>query len=143
MIVRYLPMIEAGDIHPVRQNNEESTYAPMLRKEMGEIDWTLPAAVIERRMRGMLPWPGAYTTLDGHVLKIWKAEAVEKEADPGKSGQQSMPGMVSAVDKKTIYVTAGEGTLALLEVQAEGKKRMGTDAFLRGNAVVAGKVLGN
>ena len=54
-----------------------------------------------------------------------------------------MPGMVSAVDKKTIYVTAGEGTLALLEVQAEGKKRMGTDAFLRGNAVVAGKVLGN
>lgn len=55
MIVRYLPMIEAGDIHPVRQNNEESTYAPMLRKEMGEIDWTLPAAEIERRMRGMLP----------------------------------------------------------------------------------------
>lgn len=143
MIVRYLPMIEAGDIHPVRQNNEESTYAPMLRKEMGEIDWTLPAAEIERRMRGMLPWPGAYTTLDGHVLKIWKAEVVEKEADPGKSGQQSMPGMVSAVDKKTIYVTTGEGTLALLEVQAEGKKRMGTDAFLRGNAVGAGKVLGN
>jgi len=143
MIVRYLPMIEAGDIHPVRQNNEESTYAPMLRKEMGEIDWTLPAAEIERRMRGMLPWPGAYTTLDGHVLKIWRAEVVEKEADPGKSGQQSMPGMVYAVDKKTIYVTTGEGTLALLEVQAEGKKRMGTDAFLRGNAVDAGKVLGN
>ena len=142
MIVRCLPLIEAGHVCPVRQNNEDSTYAPMLRKEMGEIDWTLPAVEIERRMRGMLPWPGAYTVLNGHVLKIWKAEVLEEGYCSEKKGQLQKPGTVVATDKKAVYVAAGEGTLALLEVQAEGKKRMGTDAFLRGNSVSAGTVLG-
>ena len=138
MIVRYLPAIESGDINPVPQDDERSSYAPMLRKEMGEIDWTMPAAQIERRLRGMLPWPGAYTKLDGHVLKVWKAEVAEPEQDAGPV----LPGTVLYTDKSRICVRTGDGVLALLEVQAEGKKRMGTDAFLRGTKITAGTLLG-
>jgi methionyl-tRNA formyltransferase len=138
MIVRYLPAIESGDINPVPQDDERSSYAPMLRKEMGEIDWTMPAAQIERRLRGMLPWPGAYTKLDGHVLKVWKAEVAEPEQDAGPV----LPGTVLYTDKSRICVRTGDGVLALLEVQAEGKKRMGTDAFLRGTKIPAGTLLG-
>ena len=138
MIVRYLPAIESGDINPVPQDDERSSYAPMLRKEMGEIDWTMPAAQIERRLRGMLPWPGAYTKLDGHVLKVWKAEVEEPEQDAGPV----LPGTVLYTDKSRICVRTGDGVLALLEVQAEGKKRMGTDAFLRGTKIPAGTLLG-
>ena len=138
MIVKYLPAIEAGDIHPVPQQDSLSTYAPMLKKEMGEIDWTMPAELIEQRMRGMLPWPGAYTTLGGHILKIWGARVrADAQVPAGTS-----PGTVLYTDKKTICVAAGEGTLELLEVQAEGKKRMGTDAFLCGTKVSSGDVLG-
>ena len=138
MIVKYLPAIEAGDIHPVPQQDSLSTYAPMLKKEMGEIDWTMPAELIEQRMRGMLPWPGAYTTLGGHILKIWGARVQADAQVPAGTA----PGTVLYTDKKTICVAAGGGTLELLEVQAEGKKRMGTDAFLRGTKVSAGDVLG-
>ena len=138
MIVRYLPAIESGDINPVPQDDERSSYAPMLRKEMGEIDWAMPAAQIERRLRGMLPWPGAYTKLDGHVLKVWKAEVAEPEQDAGPV----LPGTVLYTDKSRICVRTGDGVLALLEVQAEGKKRMGTDAFLRGTKIPAGTLLG-
>lgn len=138
MIVKYLPAIEAGELNPVKQDDSLSTYAPMLRKEMGEIDWSMPAAQIEQRMRGMLPWPGAYTTLDGHTLKIWNAQV--RPRDEAHAG--AAPGTVLYTDKKSICVAAGEGTLVLLEVQAEGKKRMGTDAFLRGTKIADGTVLG-
>jgi methionyl-tRNA formyltransferase len=138
MIVKYLPAIEAGDIHPVPQQDSLSTYAPMLKKEMGEIDWTMPAGQIEQRMRGMLPWPGAYTTLGGHILKIWRARVQTDAQVPAGTS----PGTVLYTDKKTICVAAGQGALELLEVQAEGKKRMETDAFLRGTKVSAGDVLG-
>lgn len=138
MIVKYLPAIEAGDLHPVHQDDALSSYAPMLRKEMGEIDWTMPAEEIEQRMRGMLPWPGAFTTLDGHTFKIWSARV--QPADDVPAG--TAPGTVLYTDKKSICVAAGRGTLSLLEVQAEGKKRMTADAFLRGTKVPAGTVLG-
>jgi methionyl-tRNA formyltransferase len=138
MIVKYLPAIAAGEVSPVKQDDSLSTYAPMLRKEMGEIDWSMPAPQIEQRMRGMLPWPGAYTTLDGRTLKIWKAQV--RPSDPAYAG--AAPGTVLYTDKKSICVAAGSGTLAILEVQAEGKKRMETDAFLRGTAIADGTVLG-
>ena len=138
MIVKYLPAIEAGEVKPVKQDDSLSSYAPMLRKKMGEIDWTMSAAQIEQRMRGMLPWPGAYTTLEGHTLKIWSARVLPADSKYA----DAVPGTVLFTDKKTICVAAGQGALALLEVQAEGKKRMGTDAFLRGTKVPEGTVLG-
>lgn len=142
MIVRCLPRIEAGDVRPVRQDDALSTYAPMLRKEMGRVDWTMSAQEIGRRVRGMLPWPGAYTTLDGRVLKIWRAQEADGAACGAAVAGAMAPGTVLLANKKALYVACGSGILALLEVQAEGKKRMGTDAFLRGTKVPAGTVLG-
>ena len=143
MIVRYLPDIEAGTLTPVPQRGELSSYAPMLKKETGQIDWSMSAALIERRLRGLLPWPGAYTTLDGHTLKIWKAETADAQPVPEAADGDSMPvpGTVLRTDKRAVYVACGEGALALLEVQAEGRKRMETGAFLRGTPVPAGTVL--
>ena len=146
MIVRYLPQIEAGQVHPVPQDETRATYAPMLKKEMGEIDWTMPAAEIERRLRGMLPWPGACTTFEGHVLKIWRAQAGTLADLPAavqtRIQADALPGTVAGTDKKGIYVLTGDGILLILEIQAEGKKRMPADAFLRGTRVPAGTVFG-
>lgn len=145
MIVRYLPAIEAGEINPVRQDNEMSSYAPMLKKEMGEVDWAKPAEVIARNVRGLLPWPGAYTLLNGHVLKIWSAKTCAgPDSVPSglKPAAEAVPGEVLGSDKRAMYVRTGEGVLQILEVQAEGKKRMTSDAFLRGTKVPEGTVLG-
>jgi methionyl-tRNA formyltransferase len=86
----------------------------------------------------MMPWPGAYTKLGGHTLKIWSAKVLPVTEVP----YGTTPGTVLYTDKKSICVAAGEGGLLLLEVQAEGKKRMPADAFLRGTKVADGTVLG-
>lgn len=145
MIVRCLPEVEAGRLCPMPQNNDESTYAPMLKKEMGEIDWSMPALTIGQRVRGMLPWPGAFTILNGRVLKIWKARPArpeELQQVPEQGPDKPGPGTVIYTDKKALYAATGEGVLAILELQAEGKKRMETGAFLLGTKIPAGTALG-
>lgn len=147
MIVSCLPDVEAGRLRPVPQDQDAFTYAPMLKKEMGEIDWSLPARAIGQRVRGLLPWPGAFTALNGRVLKIWRAKAVGREEflqawGKEAEGAEPMPGTVLCADKKALYVAAGEGVLAIFELQAEGKKRMETGAFLLGTKIAAGTVLG-
>ena len=97
----------------------------MLKKNMGDIDWTMDAAAIERLIRGLNPWPSAYTRWNGKTLKIWRAEVLEKEYD-------GVCGEVVYTDKTSIHVKTGHGTLVLKELQPEGKKRMEADAFLRG-----------
>lgn len=159
LLVRALPMIEAGTITPIPQRDEESNYAPMLKREMGNIDWTMSAERIERLVRGLNSWPSAYTFYKGKMLKIWDSEAVQEGAlrGAGSSGGRHFaadssgegrsewkpvqPGTVAAVDKKRIYVQCGEGILALQEVQLEGKKRMPVQAFLLGTRVQAGETL--
>ena len=151
LLVKALPMIEQGTLTPVRQDDAASCYAPMLRKEMGNIDWTMPAVKIERLVRGLNSWPGAYTFMNGKMLKIWGAEvcgagvcggaasAAGEPSDVPAAGAE--PGTVVGTDKKTIYVSCGEGVLALTEVQYEGKKRMNTQAFLLGAKVEPGQKL--
>ena len=151
LLVKALPMIEQGTLTPVRQDDAASSYAPMLRKEMGNIDWTMPAVKIERLVRGLNSWPGAYTFMNGKMLKIWRAEvcgaggcggaasAAGEPSDVPAAGAE--PGTVVGTDKKKIYVACGEGVLALTEVQYEGKKRMNTQAFLLGAKVEPGQKL--
>ena len=151
LLVKALPMIEQGTLTPVRQDDAASCYAPMLRKEMGNIDWTMPAVKIERLVRGLNSWPGAYTFMNGKMLKIWGAEvcgagvcggaasAAGEPSDVPAAGVE--PGTVVGTDKKKIYVSCGEGVLALTEVQYEGKKRMNTQAFLLGAKVEPGQKL--
>ena len=151
LLVKALPMIEQGTLTPIKQDDAASCYAPMLNKEMGNIDWTMPAVKIERLVRGLNSWPGAYTFMNGKMLKIWGAEvcdagtcggaasAAGEPSDVPAAGAE--PGTVVGTDKKKIYVACGEGVLALTEVQYEGKKRMNTQAFLLGAKVEPGQKL--
>lgn len=135
LCVKTLAEIEAGRAVYTPQDHGAATHTAMIKKQQGEIDWNKPAEELERLIRGLNPWPSAYTSLNGKTLKIWKASVLEKET--GKN-----PGTLEA-DKKTIAVQTGRGMLQLEEIQLEGKKRMNTDAFLRGITLESGMILGN
>ena len=107
----------------------------MLKKEMGLIDFSRPADELERLVRGLNSWPSAYTYHGGKQLKIWRAAV-----GPGTGG--AVPGQIVKVTKNEVSVACGEGSLVLLEVQAEGRKRMETAQFLLGNALREGEMLG-
>ena len=131
LCVETMEMIEAGKVEYIPQNNEEATHTSMIRKELGLIDWNRPAVEIERLIRGLNPWPSAYTQLSGKTFKIWKAKVVSDE-------NTYEPGCICRIDKDGMYVQTGEGILLLTEVQMEGKKRMEASAFLRGYQVEEG-----
>jgi methionyl-tRNA formyltransferase len=119
-------------IRPKPQNDEEATLAPILTKADGHIDWTLSAQEIHNRIRGFLPWPGGYGFLRGARFHIWKAHAVEDTA--ANVGERLQPGALHA-NKSGIFASCGAGSLELLEIQLEGKKRMDARAFLNGFAL--------
>lgn len=116
------------------QDNEASTHTKMISKELGDIDWKKPAVEIERLIRGLNPWPSAYTHLDNKAFKIWKARVVETDG-------AYAPGCICKVGKNTMVVQTGEGGLELLDVQLAGKKRMDAGSFLRGYPVAEGSFL--
>ena len=136
LLIQTIPAIENGTATYTKQPEESPTpYAAMITKKMGLLDFSRNAEVLERLIRGMNPWPSAYTFLNNKTLKVWKA-AVE-DAECGKAA----PGTIVGVDKKGIHVACGEKILVLQEVQLEGKKRMETDAFLRGYPITEGTIL--
>ena len=144
LLVKALPMIEAGSLVPIKQDGAASTYASMLKKEMGNIDWTMSAVQIERLVRGLNSWPGAFTYLGGKMLKIWGAAVADAAAQGlcGAGGEAGrIAGTIAGTDKDAVYVTCGEGVLALTEVQYEGKKRMSIRNFLLGARVEPGQKL--
>lgn len=127
LCVKVLKDLEEGNAVRVKQPEESTTpYASMISKKMGEIDWNRSAKSIEQLIRGLDPWPSAYTKLQGKTLKLWKAEA-QKENVP-----EGVPGEVVKVERDTFCIQTGDGILKIEEVQLEGKKRMDTAAFLRG-----------
>lgn len=138
LIVEALEKIEAGEITPRKQKEEEACYAGMLQKSMGRIDWNKDAVQIERMVRGLNSWPSAYTTYRGKTLKIWDSDISENET----ASEEVVPGMVTAVKKDAIYVRTGEKELRITELQLEGKKRMAVKDFLLGYQIKAGEMLG-
>lgn len=137
LLVETLDMIADGTAQYIPQDHSVATHTSMITKEFGEIDWSKSAKAIECLIRGLNPWPSAYAFLDTKMLKIWKA-AVVKDEDIPANAEEKEPGTVVAVTKESIYVKTGDGVLALLEVQLQGKKRMACDAFLRGYHVEEG-----
>lgn len=137
LLIKTLPSIFDGTaVYEVQPEESPTPYASMITKQMGEMDFTKSATVLERLVRGMNPWPSAFTYLNGKTLKVWVSE-VEK----GNAGTE--PGSIIKADKNGIYVACGEDVLVLKEIQLEGKKRMETDAFLRGFKVEPGTRLTN
>ena len=130
LIVETLAALEAGTLTRTPQGEEGMTYARMLTKDMGEIDWREDAVKIERLVRGLYPWPGTYTHTGGKLLKIHKAALpAEGSVDVADAGQE--PGSAVAKDGR-LFAVCGSGVLELLEVQPEGKKRMAAADYLRG-----------
>lgn len=143
LCVKTLEMIEQGTAVYTPQNHEEATYTTMMKKKLGEIVWTKSAQELERLIRGLDPWPSAYTYLDGKTLKIWRAAVKEHIAVTEHcDARERQPGTIVGVTKSAIEVQTGQGILSLEELQLEGKRRMTADAFLRGFSLEIGKKLG-
>lgn len=136
LLVETIARLKAGTLVPRPQDSSQATMAPLLKKEDGEIDWTLPAIVLANRVRGLAPWPGAYTAVPGgDRWTIWRAQAL-----PGPATKP--PGAVMAVTSEAIHVATGEGVLALLEVQPANSRRMAVSQYVAGHQIAVGLQLG-
>lgn len=145
LLLTTLEQLENGTATRQKQDDSQSSYAKMLSKDMGCLDFSKDAVVLERLIRGLNPWPSAYTRLQDKMLKVFTAEVIDEEKanELVKANQvESVPGTVLAVDKKSFTIRCGNGALRILNLQMEGKKRMDTAAFLLGYDMHAGMQLG-
>ena len=147
LILSTLKKLEEGTLVRTPQTDEGTCYAKMLTKSLGDIDWNQGAVSIERLIRGLNPWPSAYTLWNGKTIKIWSADVttsreaaafLSESGVPAETG--TAPGTVVCSDKRGLVVCTGGGLLSIRELQMEGKKRMDTPAFLRGYPIPAGDV---
>lgn len=136
LCIKVLKDLEEGTAVREKQPEESTTpYAKMIDKKMGEVDWKKSAKEIEQLIRGLNPWPSAYTKVHGKTLKIWKANVLSETS-------QMNPGQIARVTKDGFAVQTGQGILEIQELQLEGKKRMDTSSFLRGYPLAEGECLG-
>ena len=135
-LLRTLRALEDGTLVRTPQNEAEASYQPMLTREMGEMDWSRSAQQLHDQVRGLYPWPGAYTTMDGGALKVWVSRISDMKTD-------AAPGAVVKADaKEGLFVACGTGVLQIVELQAPGSKRMNARDYLRGKPMQTGTVLG-
>jgi methionyl-tRNA formyltransferase len=134
VLIETIRLIKEGRLNSIPQDHSQASYAPMLKKEDGKIDWEKSAEEIRNLIRGALPWPGAYTTLNGKLFKIYKARVVEGSGKPGEAIKSN---------SETLRVTTGMGALDLLEIQIEGGKKLEIESFLRGRKIKEGTILGS
>ena len=135
LLLDTLDQLEAGTLERIPQDHDAATYAPMITKETGHIDWSKNRQDIINLIRGLNPVPAAYTIYEEVVLKIFGAVISDVQADDAANGE------IVAVVKKGFVVKCGDGCLLITEVQARGGKRMMTDAYLRGHAMKEGILL--
>ena len=137
LLVHTIPEVVGGKIQPRPQPAEGVSYASKIKKQDGQIDWTKPARSIWNRVRGLVPWPTAFTFLPGQphpqLLKIWRAEL---------NGKTGAPGEVLVADKSGIVIGCGRDSLRVFELQLEGARRLGAQAFLAGHPLLPGTHLG-
>lgn len=131
-----LPAWVEGEVRATPQDDAGATLAPLLTKEDGRVDWRKSAREVHDRVRGLSPWPGAFTEVDGRVVKIHRTEI------RSDSGSASEAGEVLAAEPSGIEVACGRGTIAILELQLEGKRRLGARDFLAGHPWARGLRLG-
>ena len=132
-----IELLKAGRLTARQQNEADVTSAPLIQKDDGRVDWHLAAAIIERRVRAFNPWPSAYTTLNGKLLKIFAAQV-----EHSLRSSQAAPGTIIEVTPVTVSVATGNGVLTLREVQLAGKKRLSVEEFLHGYHLQPGLRLG-
>ncbi len=139
-LLEAIEQIKNGTATFTKQDDTQSTFIKMLSKDMGKIDFSKDAVSIERMIRGLNPWPSAYTYYKGKTLKLWQAEVVE-DSELTEETKEASFGSIVKVTKEAIYVKTGDKLLKINELQLEGKKRMLTSEFLRGYPVNVGEIL--
>lgn len=142
LLLQTLKELESGTATRTKQDDSKSSYAKMLSKDMGNLDFTKDAASLERLIRGLNPWPSAFTKLGDKTLKVYEAQVLSEEDANAMNEDIQTPGSIIAVDKKSFTVRCGNGALRIMNHQLEGKKRMDTAAFLLGYRVEVGGMLG-
>lgn len=136
LLIETVEALKNDQLLPIKQRDDEATYAPMLDKKIAKIDWSLPAERIESKIRGFNPWPVAHTILGGETLKVFKATIGNEAPD------NSVPGTILYTSKEYIAVATGNGVLQLLEIQLGSHRRMAVKDFLLGREITTGIVLG-
>jgi methionyl-tRNA formyltransferase len=142
LLVRTIPEYIAGKLQPKPQPTEGVSYAPKIKKQDGQINWNQSAESIWNRVRGLKPWPGAFTYLPGgqrHLLKIWQAEVVPTPSPLKHAGS---PGEILQADNAGVVVGCGQGALRLLVLQREGGRRLPAGQFLAGHPLKTADTLG-
>lgn len=127
--------LKKGDLPREKQIEEESSYAPIMDKSLGKVNWKNSAEDIYNLVRGVIPWPGAHTTINDDVMKIWGVKKSSKKTDKA-------PGMIIDVTQEGIYVATNDGVVVIDEIQMPNKKRMPVKEYLKGNKIELGIVLG-
>lgn len=142
LLLEALPLWVRGELQPQPQDHTQATHTRMLKKEDGQIDWSRPAEELARAVRAYTPWPNAYTTWRGKLLKILVAS-------PATGTPAGQPGTVALVNQvqdgkthKALSIATGQGNLLVERVQLEGKRAMSADEFVRGNAQIVGEIVG-
>ena len=130
-----IELIAKGEAPRIPQNHEEFTYAPMMNKILGQIDFSKSAKEIHNLVRGVNPWPSAYTTYKGQTMKVWKTKVLNETSD-------KHPGTILKVDKEGIRVSTKDNVLLIKEIQMPGKKRVLVEEYIKGNSIETNEILG-
>jgi len=134
-----LDLLRADKLKPVAQDSSQATLAPLLNKEDGLVKWSDSAEQISCRIRGLDPWPASYTTISGRRLRLFSPTVLDESSCRDYS---RVPGRICSADKNGLLVATGKGCLLIKEIQAEGARRMGVDAYLSGRTIEPGTILG-
>lgn len=142
LLVETVSGLKAGGITPTPQDHGKKSLAPILKKGDGQIDWSRSPAEIKNHVRGMTPWPGAFTTLEGENIKVFSVDLCNENSKRKEGKAGSVIGIEVDGDIGGIVVAAGDGCVIIRELQAPGRRRMGATEFLRGKGIEVGTVLG-
>lgn len=134
LLIKTIEQLKAGTLVPRQQDHSQATMAPLLKKEDGAIDWTMSATAIANRVRGLTPWPGAYTFVGEERWTIWRAVAMPEQV-------KAMPGTMTQVTKDAVHVATGNGVLVLTELQPANRRRMTVSEYLAGHPIPVGCML--
>ncbi|SCY85412.1 methionyl-tRNA formyltransferase [Alkaliphilus peptidifermentans] len=135
ILIKTIDLIEVGGVEREQQNEEEATYAPIMNKELGQINWSKTAIEIKNLIRGTIPWPGAFTSYNGRVMKIFSSRVEE-------TGVRYRPGEIIEVTKDEIHIGTSKDLLIIKEIQFSGSKRMMVKDYLIGNEIIKGIIFG-
>lgn len=135
LLIETLDLIEKGCAPRIKQSDEESSYAPIMNKSLGNLDFSKSAKEIHDLVRGVNPWPSAYTTYEGKTMKVWKTKVLDEASS-------KEPGTIIKVDKDGIRVSTNNKVLLIEEIQMPNKKRVAVCEYIKGNKIEEGTILG-